>query len=275
MKKADLFRSTALLQCLALLAPVRSAAEPAQPLTDRFSVSLGTFLLETSTRIRVDGSTGGGTEIDGERDLGLRDSDRFRIDAYWRFRERHKVRLMYFDTKHSAGQTIDEDLQFGDTTFPIDATVDASLETRVGELAYEYAFLRRDDYEVTGSIGVHNLRFALDLSASQTASGQTLALERVASAEGPLPVIGVRGLWRLSDRFYLDGQAQFFRLSFGPYSGRLEDYTASIVWMPFRHVGFGVGYNGFVTRLEVDANRFDGDLRWRYGGARIFATASF
>ena len=267
--------SAMLVPALALLAPAGALADPSAPLSDRVSVSVGTFMLETSTRIRVDGSTGNGTVIDGQRDLGLQDSDRFRIDAYWRFRQRHKIRLMYFDTKHSSGRTIDRDLHVGDTVFPIEARLEGSLETRVGELAYEYAFLRRDNYEVTGSIGVHNLRFALDLSASQTASGQALGLERVAHAEGPLPVVGLRGLWRLSDRFYIDGQAQFFRLSFDPYSGRLEDYTASLVWMPFRHVGFGVGYNVFVTRLDVSANQFDGDLQWRYGGARIFATASF
>lgn len=270
-----MFRRRALAVCLTLAASGAAVAEPGDPLTDRFSVGLGTFMLETSTRIRVDGTSGNGTEINTQRDLGLKDSDRFRIDAYWRFRKRHKIRLLYFDTKNSAERTLQEDLQVGDTVFPIDARLDARLDTRVAEIAYEYSFLHRDNYEVTGSIGVHNLRFALDLSATQTGSGRTLALNRDAEADGPLPVAGLRGVYRFNERFYLDGQAQFFRLSFDPYKGRLEDYNASIVWTPFKHVGFGVGYNEFVTRLDVDATRFNGELRWRYGGARIFATASF
>jgi hypothetical protein len=274
-KRGAFARHVGVLAAVALLGHGVAHAEPGNPLTDRFSVGVGTFLLSTSTRVRVDGTVGSGAVIDAERDLGLHDADRFRIDTYWRFAERHKVRAMYFDTKRTAEHTIDRDLQVGDTVFPIDARLDASMQTRVAELAYEYAFIHRDNYEVTGSFGVHNLAFDLDLSASQTSSGQTLALARSANADGPLPVIGLRGIWRLNERFYLDGQLQFFRISMEPYDGRLEDYNASLVWTPFKHVGFGVGYNEFVTRVDVSAARFSGDLRWRYGGARLFVMGSF
>ncbi len=47
------------------------------------------------------------------------------------------------------------------------------------------------------------------------------------------------------------------------------------MWSPIKHFGLGAGYNEFVTHVDVSANRFDGNLRWRYGGARIFITASF
>ncbi|MEJ1963789.1 MAG: hypothetical protein WDO56_20395 [Gammaproteobacteria bacterium] len=267
--------SRLLLFVLALSAHAAASAEPGNPLTDRFSVSAGTFLLGTSTQIRVDGDTGNGTQLDTERDLGMKDSDRFRADGYWRFRERHKLRVMYFDTNQSAGKTISRNLQVGDTSFPIDAQLDSNFRTRVAEIAYEYSFLKRDNYEIAASAGIHDLRFQLDLSATRTASGQTLALARSANANGPLPVLGLRGTWRLGERFYLDGQAQFFKISIDPYDGRLEDYTASIVWMPLKHFGIGAGYNEFVTRIDVSADRFNGNLRWRYGGARIFVVGSW
>lgn len=232
-------------------------------------------MLGTSTRIRVDGTTGRGSDIDTERDLGIDDADRFRIDGYWRFADRHKLRLLYFDTQNSASKTLTRDLVIRDRVFPLDLTVDASFDTRVAELAYEYAFVRRSNYEISGTLGVHDVRFALDVAAAQRNSTQTLELARDANASGPLPVIGLRGMWRFHPNFYLDAQAQFFRLSLDPYDGRLEDYTASVVWTPFKHVGLGVGYNEFVTRLDVSADRFNGNLRWRYGGARIFITGSF
>src|SRR5262245_29485328 len=56
-------------------------AEAGDPLTDHFSVSLGTFLLDTSTDIRVDGEANTGTDIDLDTDLGFDDSDRWRIDG--------------------------------------------------------------------------------------------------------------------------------------------------------------------------------------------------
>jgi hypothetical protein len=261
--------------CLALLSHRVAFAESGNPLEDRVSVGVGTFLLSTETRVRVDGTARNGTVIDADEDLGLNDADRIRIDAYWRFLKRHKIRLMYFDTRQSSQQTINRDLEFGDTTFPLDVTLEARMETRVSEIAYEYSFLRRERYEVTGSFGVHNLSFDLGLSASQTSSGQTLELERGVDADGPLPVIGLRGIWRLNDAWYLDGQAQFFRISMDPYDGRIEDYSAAIVWMPFKHFGIGAGYNQFVTRVDVSSANFSGNLRWTYGGARLFITGSF
>lgn len=250
-------------------------AEAGNPLTDRFSLSLGTFLLDTETDIRVDGAAGNGTEFDAERTLGLDDSDRFRVDGYWRFANRHRLRVLYFDTSRSALEVIDTELRVGDIVFPLQAEIDSTFETRVAELAYEYAFLKRDNYEVAATIGVHDLRFGLDLSATRTGSGQPLSLQRTADANGPLPVVGLRGTWRLSDRFYLDGQAQYFRISLDPYDGRLEDYMASVVWQAFKHVSLGVGYNEFVTRIDVSDDSFDGRLRWSYGGVRIFLTGSF
>jgi hypothetical protein len=250
-------------------------AEAGDPLTDRFSLSLGGFLLDTSTQLRVDGVSGNGTDFDAERTLGLGDSDRVRVDGYWRFANRHRLRVLYFDTNRSATRTIDTELRVGDTAFPLNAEIRSAFDTQVAELAYEYAFLKRDTFEVAGTIGIHDLRFKLDLSATRTGSGEQLSLERTAQANGPLPVVGLRGTWRLSKRFYLDGQAQFFRISLDPYDGRLEDYTASVVWQAIKHVGVGVGYNEFVTRVDVSDDQFDGRLRWRYGGVRVFVTASF
>ncbi len=261
--------------CFALLVQPPAFPESGNPLDDRVSIGIGTFLLSTSMSVRVDGTARNGTVIDADEDLGLQDADRFRIDAYWRFLKRHKLRVMYFDTSQSEERTIDRELQFGDTTYPLDALVEAEMQTRVSEIAYEYSFLRRDTYEVSGSIGVHNLSFELGLSASQTASGQTLELDRSVDADGPLPVIGLRGIWRLNDDWYVDGQAQFFKISMEPYGGRIEDYAASLVWMPWKHFGIGAGYNHFVTRVDVSSDRFNGDMRWTYGGARVFVTASF
>jgi hypothetical protein len=248
-------------------------AEPENPLTNRFSVSLGTFFLNTGTTVRVDGAGRMGTEVDLERDLGVGNVDRFRADAYWRFRERHKLRAMYFDSSQSRSRQIDRDIVFRDTTYPVDAQVETEFGMTVSEIAYEYAFVRREKWELAGSIGVHQLRFDLDLSTS--GETQSVSASESASANGPLPVLGLRGVWRFSDKFYADAQVQFFKISLDPYDGRLEDYMASLVWQPFKHVGFGAGYNSFVTRLDVSGSEFDGHLRWRYSGARVFLNASF
>ena len=85
-----------------------SGAALADALDDTLSPSLGAFVLNTKTTVRADGSAGTGlpvkvgTPIDVEHQLGIGDRGSFRLDGYWRFLERHKIRVMYFDESRSS-----------------------------------------------------------------------------------------------------------------------------------------------------------------------------
>ena len=270
--KVALARIVAFVLPLAAM-PGVSFAEAGSPLTDTLSLGFGTFVVSTRTDVRVDGGGGiTGTEINLERDLGLGDTTRFRIDGYWRLAEHHKIRVMYFDTDRTVSHVLSREITFQGTTYPIDAQIDTRMQTTIAEVAYAYAIVHNDRWELDATAGIHNLNFKLGL----TGHLQNLAISKSnsASANGPLPVIGLEGIWRMVDTLYLDAQVQFFRISISPYDGRIEDYNLSLMWQPFEHVAFGAGYDQFVTRVDVSADRFDGNLRWRYAGARIFVTVS-
>jgi len=257
---------------LAAVAP-GAQADPGNPLNDRFNFQLGGFLLSTETTLRVDGAVRG-SEIDTERDLGLKDSDRFRVDAYWRIAPKHKIRLMYFDTSNEAEKTLERTIEFNDVPYEANLEVRAKTETQVTELAYEYTFLKRETYDLSGSVGIHNLKFQTSLQSEL--NGTALQkLENTAEANGPLPVLGLHGVWRFNDQFYIDAMVQYFSISFDQYDGSVTDLTASAVWQFSQHVGIGAGWNNFITKVDVDGDRFHGMLRWKYGGARVFITASF
>jgi hypothetical protein len=258
---------------LAALAPAVHA-EAGDPLSDRFNIQLGGFLLSTETTLRVDGEFDQGTEIDSERDLGLKDSDRFRIDAYWRIAPKHKIRLMYFDTSNEADKTLERTIEFNDTIYNVGLDVHAKTQTQVTELAYEYTFMKRETYDLSGSFGIHNLKFQTSLGGEL--NGNPLPnLQNTAEANGPLPVLGLHGVWRFNDQFYIDAMVQYFQISFDQYDGSVTDLTASAVWQFTKHFGVGAGWNNFITKVDVDGDNFNGMLRWKYGGARIFVTASF
>jgi hypothetical protein len=257
---------------LMILAAPGAHAEAGNPLNDKFNFSLGGFLLETDTTIRVDGEARG-SEIDAGRDLGLQDADRFRFDGYWRMTPRQKLRLMYFDTRADGTRTIDEEIDFGDEVYPVDAEVTGKIKTTVLSLAYEFDFWQRENWELGGTFGIHNLKFETRLSGE--VNGQTAAIESSAEANGPLPVLGLHGIYRFNEKFYLDYGVQFFKISFDVYDGSVTDANLSGVWQFSEHWGVGAGWNQFRTKLEVDGDRFDGELQWEYGGARIFVTGSF
>jgi len=256
---------------LAAVAPALHA-EAGNPLNDKFSVSLGGFLLSTKTTLRVDGDVRG-TEINSGRDLGLKDSDRFRLDAYWRMTPRQKLRLMYFDTNNSAVKTLEREIEVGDDVYPVDLEVEARTKTQVTELAYEFDFMQREKYELGVTGGIHNLTF--DFSIAATDNGQNVSTSSQAKANGPLPVFGLRGVYRFTPKFYGEAAVQYFSLAFDPYDGSVTDFTVTGAWQFSQHWAVGAGWNSFTTKVDVDGDKFNGTLRWRYGGARIFVTASF
>jgi hypothetical protein len=246
-------------------------------LNDRFTVSLGTFLLSTKTEVELNGSAGSaGTVVDLNKDLGFRDADRFRVDADWRFAKRHKVRALYFSTNQSSTRTLDRDLTVGDTVYPIDVEVTAKVSTSVMELAYEYIFAQGATYEVAGSAGIHSLKFDFTLNGTGSVNGQPGQFRsESAAATAPLPVVGLRGLWEFAPQWYVDGLAQYFAVKFDQYDGNLTDLRIGVTRMFGRRFGLGAGFNDFTTHLGIDKKRFNGDLRWRYSGAQLFVTASF
>jgi hypothetical protein len=255
-------------------------AQERNPLESKFIVDAGWFFMSTDMRVRVDGETAEevGSDVDYDDTFGIGDFDRFRVEGSWRIAPRHLVRAMYFENNRSASRSLDRDVVFQGETFPIGVTVDASSDLTIAQLSYEYAFLRRDNYELAGSAGVHYVDMGLGLDATVTAQGGTASrsLNAEASTAAPMPVLGVRGLWRLPHNFYISAQVQYFYLEFDPYSGSLIDLKASLVWQLSDHVGLGVGYNDFGFRFDIDdRGDFDGRLRWDYGGAIAFATFMF
>ena len=242
------------------------------PIDQDVQLSLGAFFLATGSEVRLDGEAAGtGTKIDWENEFHVDDRDQFRIDAFWRFASRHKVRLMYFENDRSNSIVLSRDIHFGDYVFPLDLKVDTFFNTRIVELAYEYTFLQRDNLELSASIGIHDTRVEAGLRGklSTTGAGGSVELvdvQEVGSADGPLPVLGLRVLWDMGHDFYFDGIAQYFVTSIDEYDGRIEDYKVGVTWYPLRNAGIGLGYNRFVTKLDVEKQSFMGQLKLQYDG---------
>jgi len=260
-----------------LASPPVQAAEP-NLLTDSWYVSLGTYNVGSDTEVELNGEAGTGDRVDLERTFGENDANRFRLDAWWRIADRHKVRAMWFESSPSASRTIDEEINWGDETFPVDANVRLDLDFSIYQLAYEYSFFHRESWELTGSIGLHYTQFEVALSAELEVEGQpdvTRTASDSARVNAPLPVIGFRGLWNPGGNFWIDGSAQYFTLSIDEYDGSLIDWRLAAIWQPKTWLGLGVGYNYFNVDVDVDRSRFRGSLDWSYSGPQFFLSGSF
>ena len=248
------------------------------PILDRFNIDVGTFFYGSGTTVTLNGSAQRGVPIDLEHELGFGNATRFRLDAYWRFTTHQRLRFIYFDVNRYAYRTINEDLHFGNTTFPLGAAVSSNNGISVIALAYEYDYFVRDTVSVGASIGIHNINLGLSRAANTTTPSKTtpvVALYQKGSADGPMPMFGVAAIWRAAPWVYFTGGAQLLKITVNPYSGTLQDYAATAVWQSNKHVGVGVGYDFFRISADVNATRFNGSLSWRYSGPRLFVSGSF
>ena len=256
---------------------VASADDAPNLLTDPFRVAIGTFSISSEPTIELNGETSSGDNVNFDEVLGGGDASRVRLDADWRFGDshRHKMRLIAFSMSRDNKKVIDEQIDWGDVTYPVDAELKAEFKFNVVELAYEYAFLRSDNYELGGSIGLHYAGIDASLKAERTATGEVINRSNDASVDVPLPVIGLRGLWKLPHNFYVDAQGQYFALAIDEYDGNVQDYRLMLTWQPKAWLGLGVGYNMFKVDLDVEKDKFNGSLAWKYDGPMVFYSASF
>lgn len=264
---------------LLVASPAALAEGAPDLLTDSFQVALGTFAISSEPTVQLNGEVSTGDRVNFDEELGGGDAQRFRLDSHWRFGDtgRHKLKLIGFSASRDNKRTIDEEFEWGGDVYPVDAKLESEFKFSVIELAYEYAFWKREKYEIGGSIGLHYTSLDASLKAKAETSGGTLTadLDNSASVDAPLPVIGLRGMWNLTHNFWLDVTGQFFALSIDEYDGNLQDYRVLFTWQPKKWAGVGVGYNRFEVDVDVDKDSFNGSLDWTYSGPIIYYSVSF
>ena len=269
----------AALLCVVGIAGAQADEARNNALDSKINVALGGFFLSTDINVRLNGEETGqvGDDIDFDDTFGIGDFERFRLDAMWRIKGNHSVRAMYFSNKRSATNELTRDVNFGDETYPIGAITTARSELEVLQVSYDYVFRRRDNYELAAGIGVHMLDASLGLDATLTGGGGSASreLNESGSTDAPLPVLALRGTWLLPHDFYATALVQSFYVDYGDYTGSLSDLKATVVWQATPHVGIGVGYNDFRFKFRLDKDRFDGKLKWNYGGAMAFVTVMY
>lgn len=279
MKPKSMF-TTALVLGLITAGPAVAQPAPGASLLDSpLVVNVGTFVFSTDLTARLDGQSVRRPEVDFDKTFGFGDSaNRVRADVLWRVTPEHHLRFLYFDNSRSSTRTLLETVEWGDLTFRPGSSVTATAKFTIAELAYEYAFLRWPETEVAGSIGVHYADLSLKLAGVATVGSSSVGQVQFASKESslpaPLPVVGLRAVTRVSRNVYLDAQGQFFRVTIDGYKGNLYDLRAGATWMFSRSFGAGLGYNRFLTSVDVDRTSFEGRVRMGYSGLQLFLTGA-
>jgi hypothetical protein len=247
-------------------APVAAAQDD-----EKFSVSLGVFITDrnSDTNIGVSGDPRG-TPVDLEADLGLDTSDTvFRLDGYYRFNDKHRIDISAFDLSRTSTKTIAKEIDWNGTIYPINTTVKGEFDLNIYKVAYTWAFMRRDK----GYLGVTGGLYIADI-------GTLLSAANIADRDGgtvtaPLPVVGLRGEYQISDKWSFRASGEIFSLNYQDYDGSLTDFYAGVDYKLFKHASIGLGVNSVKIDLDVQSTDLNGAIDWRYDGGLVFFKFDF
>ena len=256
------------------LPAVAAAAEgivPEHPaLTDRFYFSAGAFFPQTTTSAQLQNSTTGfGANVDFENALGMAtDKSVPIVSGRWRLGERWRVEAEYFQLNRSASKVIDRNITWGDTTYPINASVSSKFNFSDLRVSAGYAFFRRPDKEVGVGAGLHIAQYDVSLSANGSATEST-------SVTAPLPVLSLYSQFALTERWALSARLDRFVLKYDTFDGSITAVGLDIMYQPFRHVGIGLGTRSLYIDASAENNNRKAIFRQTFQGPLLFVNVSF
>ena len=207
-------------------------------LNDSIFFGLGTlYASKTSTTAQLNSTKlGVGTSIDFRNTLGM-DDTAWGPDAEfrWRMSERWRLELNYFWITQSGSKTLDQEIQWGDVVYPLNAQVNTKLNFSDFRTSVGYSFYKTSDKELGVGFGLHWLWWQTDLSSQGQGSQGTHLL-------APLPVVSLYGGFALNDQWSVTARIDEFSLTYEQYHGGITVMGLNVLYQPFRHLGFGIGY---------------------------------
>jgi len=238
---------------------------------ERGSIVFGAFITNRDTTTRLDSNAGLGTDIDLENDLGLDSSlTVFRFGGDYWAGDRHRFDLSVFDLSRSSSRRINKTIEFGDQIFEIDTTVNSENDLTIYKVDYTYSFLNRDwgYLGLTGGLYVASTKLGLSEATPGTAESESLT--------APLPLIGFRGEYAITDRITLRGSSQWFGIDTGDVKGTLRDVYVAADYRLGERWAVGLAYDEVTMTIKADdSSGFTGELDWGYDGWLAYVKRDF
>ena len=248
-----------------------------KPELSPFSLRVGVYDMSLTTEVRVDTPAGSfGTRIGFEDDLNLeKNAEAVNVAFRWRFKQRHFVEAEYFRINREGNRRIETEIRFGDDVFPIGANIRSAFTTEVTRLGYSYRIVRSRNWGLAVGAGVHVTRLRANLVEVQIDGGPSIGETEIARVTAPLPVFGIGGAARLSEKWALLGRAQYFTLEYDDIDGSIYHSAIYLEHDTFKNFGFGIGYDRFRVDVKTEEKYWRGRARVEFEGPMIFLKGSF
>ena len=254
-----------------LVFAVEEAATKAFP--EKYMIRLGAYIVDGSrTLFSINSSTGGlGTTIDYSKDLGGKEREKIpRIDAYYRFNDRHRIDFTSFAVKRDGRKTLDLTIEIDDTIYSAADTLNSSIEYTLYKLGYSYSFYHSPEVELSFSAGLNITSYDLKFSDDTGAKAETVGVTV------PLPVFGLRMGYAITPRWSIQYVAETFAIDIDDtFRGNLFNYELNTEYRLFKNFSVGAGIARLGMDVEVDDDDWRGAVSDSYRGFTAFGTLYF
>jgi hypothetical protein len=249
----------------------------------RFNIFGGAQVADFGTDIKLDATaTIVGSTIDFERDLGFNETAGVAwATGLWRISPRNQVQIFWSSVGRDAFERqLQRDIRFGDSTFDLNAEVDAFLDTWMIGGSYRFAIVATPIVEVGPMIGLAAINLSTGISLSGSVSGPEDGIsgsteQRDASFTAPALLPGAFINLQAHPRLTIRASGGYISADFGDFNGQLVQATAGADVMFTRWLGVGGNYSYQKLSVGLDKERFDGDVRYSFGGPQLYAVFAF
>jgi len=258
---------------------VKAEDEGYGPGTDKWKFQLGGYFPSINSDMKVKVND---TNIDLEEKLGLDENDAiWRLDGYWRFAQKHRLKFGYYGFDREATHSLTEELIIDGEPWYVGALVKTDWTMDYYTFSYLYSFYQGEKWEIAGFLGAYWVRVkaALTLAAGldngvdpPLVVGDRFESE---SFEGPLPLLGLSFDYYITPKWMATFRAGYFQLSIDEFKGRLLNLGANIEYQFTRMFGLGLGYDSFNLNVEAEEKGSFAEVDYNYHGVQVYGILRF
>jgi len=255
-----------------------AAPATAQSNGDKVWVEVAGYTPSIETEARIDTANGRfGTVIHFEDDLDF--DDRKTLPAALvgvRLGGGFSVTGEYFSLDRASTVGLEREITFGDVTFPVAASVTNEFNTDIYRLAVNYAVIRRANFDLGLSAGVHATDVEVSIEGEGRVGNSGLQFERRSqSLLAPMPTVGLFGNANVLPRLSLGARVDYFSLSVGKYDAKLLNAQVSATYRIHRNIGIGLGFRHVEYRVIATGEHLIGRVDYNFDGPTLFLRAGF
>jgi len=244
---------------------------------EKFSVNIGGFLTTLNNDISVKGTgLGLGVLVNLEDALGFDISQfvvRGSMEYHFGSRKRSAVRVGYFGFFRNSSKVLETNISIGDTEYPIGTEITTSSNKQIISAIYDYNFYMDDRIRLGASLGMYILPSTFSISAQNS-------FEESANIVAPLPVIGLSTAFFITPKLLIKQNVDILYFKTSDFKGGISDINLWLEYNPFKHFGFGLGYNAFSFNFTTYNDSgvfggFEGTMKTGFSGLMLFGKCYF